>query len=33
LRQIRPRMEEAFVSLVRKQMEERGEVSELEIEG
>jgi ABC-2 type transport system ATP-binding protein len=33
LRQIRPRMEEAFVSLVRKQMEERGELSELETEG
>jgi ABC-2 type transport system ATP-binding protein len=28
LRQIRPRMEEAFVSLVRKQMERTGDVSE-----
>jgi ABC-2 type transport system ATP-binding protein len=32
LRQIRPRMEEAFISLVRKQMEETGELSDLEIE-
>jgi hypothetical protein len=29
LRQIRPRMEEAFVSLVRKEMQESGELAEL----
>jgi ABC-2 type transport system ATP-binding protein len=33
LRQIRPRMEEAFVSLVRKQMEETGNLADLGIEG
>jgi ABC-2 type transport system ATP-binding protein len=32
LRQIRPRMEEAFISLVREQMEESGELSELGID-
>ena len=32
LRQIRPRMEEAFVSLVRRQMQETGELADLGLE-